>query len=81
MKWNLEMTDTFGGEANYCWVERKTIDCKAQSLYSKVAAAKRAMGLRGRCKVEDYGDMLTIRPNGMNVVLFMGWDESQEGAE
>jgi len=22
----IEMTDTFGGEANYCWVKRDTID-------------------------------------------------------
>ena len=24
-KWNVEYTDTFGGEANYCWVKRATI--------------------------------------------------------
>lgn len=23
--WNVEYTDTFGGEANYSWVERRTI--------------------------------------------------------
>lgn len=25
MKFDVEYTDTFGGEANYCWVERATI--------------------------------------------------------
>jgi hypothetical protein len=23
--YNIEYTDTFGGEANYCWVKRKTV--------------------------------------------------------
>ncbi|MDB4261358.1 hypothetical protein N9878_00685 [bacterium] len=25
MKYNIEYTDTFGGEANYCWVKRATV--------------------------------------------------------
>ena len=25
-RWNVEYTDTFAGEANYCWVRRATIE-------------------------------------------------------
>lgn len=27
-KFYIEMTDTFAGEANYCWVKRFTVDAK-----------------------------------------------------
>ena len=26
MKYYIEVTDTFGGEANYCWVKRFTVE-------------------------------------------------------
>lgn len=50
MKYSVEYTDTFGGEANYCWVRRATIDmpelthygydgstnyCKANKVYRR----------------------------------------------
>jgi hypothetical protein len=29
MQYDIEMTDTFAGEANYCWVRRATIEAPA----------------------------------------------------
>lgn len=33
MRFNVEYTDTFGGEANYCWVRRATIDMPELTHY------------------------------------------------
>lgn len=66
MKVNLEVTDTFGGEANYSWVNRETHEFKdPPSRLGIVRLAKKFMGVTGeRCEVEDYGDDMTIRPVG-----------------
>lgn len=37
-KYDIEWTDTFGGEANYCWTERYTIEAK--SLQGAIRKAK-----------------------------------------
>ena len=63
-----EVTDTFGGEANYSWVNRGKIKCKPGEDYSNLAAVRRAKKDAGwenlRCKREDYGDMIVLRPYG-----------------
>lgn len=58
----IEITDTFGGDANYCWVKRGTT--KAQTRRGKIAAVKLLAGWDGWCrvKVADFGDMMEIRP-------------------
>lgn len=28
--YEIEVTDTFGGEANYCWVKRGTTKCRSR---------------------------------------------------
>lgn len=77
--YNIEVTDTFGGEANYCWVRRgKT---RAKTRRGKIEAAKRLAGWDGWCRVKvtaDYGDMLEIRPvdtSGVCQVAFITWGE------
>lgn len=76
---DIEVTDTFGGEANYCWVKRgKT---RAKTRRGKIAAAKRLAGWNGWCRVSavDYGDMLEIRPvaaSGVNQVAFVTWSDA-----
>lgn len=68
--YDYEYTDTFGGEANYAWVRRGTV--RARSMLGAVRAAKRAVGLSGvRCRRDDYGDSVDLRPHGMCVVLFV----------
>ena len=73
MTYNIEMTDTFAGEANYCWVKRATFD--APDNVSRLALVRRAKGLMGlngvRCRTYDHGDMVEIRPRGACVVMFI----------
>lgn len=60
--WNIEVTDVFCGQANYCWVLRGTT--KAKTRRGRIEAAKQLAGWTGwvRVQVQDYGDMLEIRP-------------------
>lgn len=77
---NLEYTDTFGGEANYCWVRRAHIADDNLSDRAIVRRAKAWAGLTGiRCEVSNYGDGIEIRPRGMATVLFAKWSEDQQG--
>jgi hypothetical protein len=32
-KWNVEYTDTFAGEANYCWVKRAVVEMPELTHY------------------------------------------------
>lgn len=77
-----ELTDTFGGEANYCWVKRGIIRDKEPASSSIWAdnweaakrrvclAARREAGLTGvRSKRSDYGDM--VRYDQGCTVLFV----------
>lgn len=70
-----EMTDTFGGEANYSWVRRGTIECKEGENYSDLAAVRRvkkAIGWNGiKCRVDNYGDTIALYPVGMCQVCFI----------
>lgn len=48
-----EITDTFGGEANYCWVRRGAV--RARSLRGAITAAKRREGIVCRHTTDSYG--------------------------
>ena len=76
-KWNLEHTDTFCGEANYCWVRRETIN--AANDRQVVRAAKRFAGFTGlRCRTDNFGDMIQITPVGKHRLLqtvFATWSD------
>lgn len=74
----IEITDTFGGEANYCWVKRSKT--RARTRRGLIAAAKRVAGWDGWCrvKVEDWGDTLIIRPtatSGICQIAFVTYSE------
>ncbi len=75
MKYDYEYTDTFGGEANYCWVKRGTIE--ASTMLGAMRVAKREVGLNGidgrSC---DFGDMREFRPYRCATVLFVSWHDS-----
>lgn len=71
-----EVTDLFGGEANYSWVKRGTISCKEGEDYSDLAAVRRvkkAIGWNGtRCKMDNQGgDCIALYPAGQNIVCFI----------
>lgn len=76
--YNIEVTDTFGGEANYCWVKRGST--KATSRRGIIEAVKRVAGWTGWCRVKvvcQAGDFWEIRPvdtSGVCQVAFVTWD-------
>jgi hypothetical protein len=75
--WNVEQTDTFGGEANYCWVRRETIEAKSDR--DLVRKAKAFAGYTGRrCRVDNLGNMVQITPIGKHrelTTVFCTWSE------
>ena len=74
---HYEITDTYGGEANYSWVKRGKIEGKPGEDYSDLAAVRRVKKDAGwenlRCKREDYGDMIVLRPVGQCIVMFINF--------
>jgi len=71
-KYDVEYTDTFGGDANYSWVRRTQIE--APTLLAAIRKAKRFVGLDGvRCKrvwpIRDFGAALV--PYGSCTILFV----------
>jgi hypothetical protein len=69
--YRIEVTDTFGGEANYCWVRRELLHFsegtgKAQ-VKRRLKAAMRLTGMPG--KWADHGDSLEFRPYGTQTIL------------
>lgn len=71
--WNVEYTDTFGGEANYSWVRRASFTMpEGASLLAVMRRAKLEMGLSGARGMRDYynGDTLEFRPYRSCTVMF-----------
>lgn len=75
MSYHVEHTDTFAGEANYCWLRTYTIPGDPSRL-SLIRKAKQLTGLTGiRCRVDNYGDGYTLHPSGLCQVVFINWKE------
>ncbi len=74
---HYEITDTFGGEANYSWVQRGNLS--APTKRGQVREIKRLMGITGqRCQIADFGDLIEVRPVGRRapcVVAFLTWPQ------
>ncbi len=70
--WNIEHTDTFGGEPNYCWCNRSEL--AIPETYNQswiVRKVKEQLGWTGlRCSVEDWGSYVTIRPTDRCEIAF-----------
>jgi hypothetical protein len=75
---NVEYTDTFGGEANYCWVRRADIEVPHNASQALIMRrAKAAMGITGaRGRTDSHGDMFEFRPYGCCTILFVNFDYS-----
>jgi len=74
MQFTFELTDTFGGEANYSWVKRHAHQTKNEnpSDLSLVRAAKAWAGWQEiQCTIETWGETIAIHPAGMCLVLFV----------
>lgn len=91
MPYQIEVTDTFGGEANYSWVRRETVDVPAAKHGDDARAdqrrvnrllVRRAKAFAGwtgmRCETSVYGDMIDIRPRGVCQVCFVSWIDSAD---
>ena len=78
MQVNIEVTDTFGGEANYSWVRRYFLAMPdALSNYSVVRRVKKIVGWNGsRCMTQNYGDMIALRPYGTCQVCFVTFGDA-----
>jgi len=75
MKLKFELTDTFGGEANYSWVRQgeKLLE-RYNDLTERriVLEAKKWAGWSGHhCAKEYHGETLALRPRGMCQILFV----------
>jgi hypothetical protein len=78
MAYLAEYTDTFGGEANYCWVRRATVDGKGKrSILRRARAALGLTGVRGRITA-DFGDEWHWVPRGCCTVLMVRWDDGAD---
>lgn len=83
--YSVELTDTFCGEANYCWVRRATVPGIAEKYRDGwtrkreqalvMRRAKASVGLNGvRGKTIPLGDGYEFRPYGICQVMFVSWD-------
>lgn len=77
MSTTIEHTDTFGGEANYCWAKRWHLNREMSDL-ALVRLAKELTGLTGiPCRREDMGDSIALYPRGICQVVFIAYAESE----
>ena len=74
MQYQAELTDTFGGEANYSWVKRASFTAKPETNKRElVRKAKKLLGLHGRHKSEEYGEMIKLTFGRDCIVAFITW--------
>ena len=75
MPYQVEYTDTFAGEANYCWVRRAKVE--ANDLMQALRKWRAELGMRGwRGDITmTGGDMIAWKPRGCCTILFVSWDD------
>jgi len=73
---HFEFTDTFAGEANYCWVRRGSEPVsESTSNRAVMRRVKKILGLNGvRGRTFDQGDRIEFRPYRSCTVLFIHFD-------
>jgi len=64
----VEITDTFGGEANYCWVKRFIV--KASTFRGAISKVSKETGYSFKC-VMSTGDMNRYDAKGNCVCAFV----------
>ena len=77
IKYNIEYTDTFNGEANYSWVLRNKlyVDEKITEL-QLVRKAKKLVNITNvRCKRIKYEDTIVLYPYNSATVLFITFEK------
>ena len=79
MKLHYEVTDLFGGEANYCWVKRGVISNPKKTDRGNITYVKRLLGYTGvKHTTESYGDMIRVdfTRGGLLHVMFLTWEDA-----
>lgn len=74
----VEMTDTFGEDANYCWVNRFLVT--ASSQLGAIRKVTRETGYPAR-KYYDTGDMARYNVPGCAICYFVNESDGSELAE
>lgn len=81
LTWRCEHTDSFGGQANYAWVNRQTVELPTYATdRAIVRAGKAALGLTGvRCRTSHLGgcEGFELRPYGSSTVAFITLGEKE----
>lgn len=76
--WDIEITDTFGGESNYSWVKNYSIPY--ESVKTRQALMRKAKSLAGwtgiRSEVTDFGDMIEVRPRNLCQIMFITYKDT-----
>jgi len=76
MKAQIEVTDTFAGEANYCWVRRHEIeaDCLTRlQIVRRLKALAELNGVRCVC-VAECGNYFQYKVIGACITFFITFD-------
>lgn len=71
----VEMTDTYGGEANYCWVNRFLVT--ASSFTGAIRKVTKRTGYFAHC-VGQYGDMNRYDVRNAAICYFVSWSDGYE---
>ena len=76
MAYFAEFTDTYAGEANYCWVKLAYIE-SANDLKTAMKKARAQFGLTGIRGdiVAKYGDETHWKPRGSCTILMVRWND------
>lgn len=75
MPYFCEHTDTFGGEANYGWVNRRTIDApNAKIALRRFRAEVGLTGVRGQITFNS-NDEIWWKPYRLCQIVFVQWVE------
>ena len=77
MIWQFEITDTFGGEANYSWVRRAHVTRAITRWQARDLALRWAGWLGVKVAVAEIGGTLEIKPRGMSMVMFVTDQEAE----
>jgi hypothetical protein len=82
-KWNFEETDTFGGEANYAWVNRVSIQMPVGSDKNAIKkAVDKEFGYEGGIfSINEIGEGFEIVPTGACVIVFATPDMDYEASQ
>ena len=70
--YQIEFTDTFGGDPNYSWVQRESFEApEGATCRTLVRRGKAALNMTGRHVTCDFGDSIELRFPGECTVAFI----------